>query len=126
MKRKCKACGSPFRKGAAVLMCDRANPKKLTGAIVCPTCAGTAVAILPALPVVKCACGKDAVVCHCCADKGADVAKRMASDAKKLAKALRLRTKAYAKAGQKNQDEFSDGLAAGLEQAAGYLEKGAW
>ncbi len=125
MNRTCRCCGRSFRKGAAVMMCDRTNPKKLVGAIVCPTCAGTAVTILPALPVNKCKCGSDAGICHQCSALETDKARRGAADAKKLAKALRLRAKAYERTATKD-DDTTAGIIVGLEQAADYLEKGNW
>ena len=64
--------------------------------------------------------------------KAVDGAKRGAADAKKLAKALRNRAKAYALSRPKPAPDaepgpgFSEGLEAGLEQAADFLEKGVW
>jgi len=128
--KRCKPCGKSFRKGARVFVPDASG--RLVGAIVCPACAGRAVCILPAQAGAPCACGEPAAVCSACADKAADKAKRGGADTKKIAKALRLRAKAYEKSGDipgnpgEDGSEWADGLVAGLEQAADFLEGGAW
>jgi hypothetical protein len=104
---------------------------KLEVGRVCAGCLSGGVTIVVA-PARACACGGKATVCQGCVDKAADKAKRGAADAKALAKKIRDRAKAYARSRPKPAPEaepgptFSEGLEAGLEQAADFLEKGKW
>ena len=130
MATKCKACGGQARKGSGGIASVLVDGKVVSGR-VCGTCLGKAVVLVVA-PVAPCGCGGKASKCSACVAKVVDGAKRGAADAKKLAKALRDRAKAYAMARKgkpvliEHEDGFADGLEAGLDQAANFLEKGAW
>ena len=57
-----------------------------------------------------------------CLDKAVDKAKHEVAGTKKLAKAIRIRSKLYPREG----DNYTEGLSAGLEMAADFLEGGNW
>ena len=120
MATKCKACGGQARKGSGGMASVLVDGKIVAGR-VCGACMGKAVVVVAA-SVAQCVCGEKASLCSGCVAAAVDKAKRGAADAPTLAKALRKRAKAYENA----NSEHGEGIGVGLEQAAGFLEKGVW
>ena len=94
---RCKPCGATFRKGTRVLVPGRGG---LVGMIVCSKCARNALVILPVGSVgASCSCGDVGTTCGKCLDKAVDKAKHEVAGTKKLAKAIRIRSKLYPREG---------------------------
>lgn len=123
--KKCGVCGNTCRSRRAAFALKGGSLKSV---LACATCQKDAVLLVSAQPAQRCACGGVAERCAKCADKAADKAKRGAADARSIAKSLRKRAAAYTDKADVDDEkrEYTDGLAAGLEQAADYLEKGGW
>ena len=126
-QRKCKVCSKPYRAGQLVYVGGEGGT--FMRAVVCPSCAKKAIALLPTVASSRCGCGNEtATMGAVCAQKAIDKAVRESVDTKALSKMMMLRSRVY-RAHSKDtpgDSEYSEGIAAGLEQAANFLEKGNW
>lgn len=125
--KRCAVCVKPYRSGTIALVKEGADTWKRKR--VCGTCAkGGVLVVAGAAAASRCACRKPATTCAGCANE--QERRDRAAQLADLVRKLRAYAKTYAAAVDERpaneRDEYTDGVADGLERAADMVKSGDW